>query len=174
MEQKNPLKTIKCPTCNIEKSITSFTYNSTSNYTRKICKVCIQKGLTMKDVKITEDRCCEACEVVKPINQFYRNNALIDGYERRCKMCKINRVKINKNEPKYPNRKPYQQEWENYFNLVGVTKNNYRSMYIFLEGIGYDLSQNIHEQFCKKWNITYSPLKKPFNNHFSPEDCDIL
>jgi hypothetical protein len=174
MEETNPLETIKCITCDIEKSVTSFNHSNKRNYTRKICKVCIKNGLTMKDIKVTEDKRCEACEVIKPINQFYRNRALIDGYERRCKNCHNNRIKINKNEPKYEKKKPYQQEWKNYFNIVGVTKNDYHDMYIFLRGIGYDLNQNIHEQFCKKWNITYVPQEKEFNYHFSPKDCNIL
>jgi len=172
--EENKTATMICATCNVKKLITGFTVYGRRGYRRKICKMCVNQGLTMKDVKTVETKYCQACELVKPINQFYRNNTLVDGYERRCKNCHNNRVKINKEESKYTKRKPYEQEWKNYFNIIGVTKNDYKSMFIFLNKAGYSLEENIHEQFCKKWGLTPHKTKKPFKNTFTPKDFDLV
>jgi len=39
-----------------------------------------------------------------------------------------------------------------------VSKEDYRLMYEFLEGNGYDITKDIHQQFLDKWNVG---LKKP-------------
>jgi hypothetical protein len=33
------------------------------------------------------DKRCNACGVVKPLDQFYRNNATLDGRTTRCRVC---------------------------------------------------------------------------------------
>jgi NMD protein affecting ribosome stability and mRNA decay len=172
--EENKTATMTCVVCEREKNITSFSIYGRKGFRRKVCKVCITEGKTMKDIKTVETRYCAACELDKPINQFYRNNLLVGGYEGRCKNCKNNRIKINKDEPRYPNRKPYQQEWANYFNIIGVTKNDYKSMYIFLNKVGYSLEENIHEQFCKKWGLTPHKPSKPFKNTFTPKDFNLV
>jgi NMD protein affecting ribosome stability and mRNA decay len=172
--EENKIATMTCVVCEKEKNITSFIIYGRKGFRRKVCKFCLSQGLTMKDIKTVETKYCEACYITKPINQFYRNNAISTGYERRCKNCHNNRVKINKEKSKYSKKKPYEQEWKNYFNIVGVTKEDYKRMFIFLNKSGYSLENNdIHEQFCKKWGLTPQKPKKPFKNTFSPKDFNL-
>lgn len=173
MEENNVPKVI-CLACKKEKLITSFSINGRNGYRRKICKACIGLGITKVPDEVAEYRYCPACEYEKPAKEFYRNKAIITGYEIRCKICKKNRIKINKDEPRYPNRKPYQQEWTNYFNLVGITKNDYKSMFVFLSKVGYSLEESIHVQFCKKWGLTPKQPNKPFKNTFTPKDFNLV
>ena len=174
MEEDNTPKVI-CVACKKEKLITSFSVNGRNGYRRKICKACIGLGITKVPVEESDYRYCAACKLDKPSKDFYRNKLLISGYETRCKKCKNNRIKINQDGPRYAHRKPYQQEWANYFNIIGVTKDDYKSMYIFLNKVGYSLEENnIHEQFCKKWGLTPHKPKKPFKNTFTPKDFNLV
>jgi hypothetical protein len=172
MEENNTPKVI-CAACKKEKLITSFSINGRNGYRRKICKSCIGLGITKVPIDAGEIRYCQACERQKPIKDFYRNRAMRDGYELRCKVCHFNGVKRNKTESKYPNRKPHEQKWKNYFNIVGVTKNDYRNMFLFLESSGYSLKDDIHIQFCKKWGLTPHIPKQIFKNQYTPKDFNL-
>ena len=167
MEETNEIKRI-CVVCEKEKNITSFVVYGRKGFRRKVCKFCISQGLTMKDIKTSETRTCASCDVKKPINQFYRNNALIDGYEKRCKTCKINNISSRvKAEPK----EKYNAEVT--MNLVGLREDDFRSTYLFLQSIGYNLSKNIHEQFCLKYNLPFNPERYETNYYFSPKDLGL-
>jgi hypothetical protein len=171
MENNNE-KTMVCVVCEKEKLITSFSIYGRKGFRRKVCKVCINQGLTMKDIKISETKLCIACDVKKPINQFYRNNALIDGYEKRCKSCKINNISSRvKAEPKSFGEK-YNAEVT--MNLVGLREDDFRSTYLFLQSIGYDLSRNLHEQFCEKYNLPVNPVPYTTKYHFSPKQLGLV
>jgi len=174
MEQDNPPKVI-CIACKKEKLVTSFSVNGRNGYRRKICKPCIKLGITKVAVEEGEYRYCAACKLDKPSKDFYRNNFLASGYEVRCKNCQKNKIKINQDGPKYIVRKPHQQEWANYFNIIGVTKKDYKTMYIFLNKVGYSLeNNNIHEQFCKKWGLTPKEPSIPFKNTYTPKDFNLV
>jgi hypothetical protein len=176
MEENNTHKVI-CQGCNREKSITSFTVYGRNGYRRKVCKICVSSGITTIPKDIIEDnpelKYCPACNVLKSLKQFYRNKVMNDGYQARCKMCQINNIKINKVGAKYPNRKPHEQKWENYFNIIGVTKSDYRNMFLFLESSGYSLDEDIHEQFCIKWGLPSHNPKQVFKNQYTPKDFNL-
>jgi hypothetical protein len=170
MEENDEIKRI-CVVCGKEKSIKSYVVNGRNGYRHKICKVCVSMGLTRRDLAPLpkETRMCASCEVTKPINQFYRNNALIDGYEKRCKTCKINNISSRvKAEPK----EKYNAEVT--MNLVGLREDDFKSTYLFLQSIGYDLSRNLHEQFCEKYNLPVNPVPYTTKYHFSPKDLDLI
>ena len=166
MEEMNEITRI-CAVCGKEKSINSYVVNGRNGYRHKICKVCVSMGLTRKDLAPPkETKKCPACEVTKPINQFYRNNSLITGYEPRCKVCKNNRISSRvKGEPKQ------KSSAEPIMSLVGLSKEDFRKTYLFLQAIGYNLSgdKSIHEQFCLKYNLPVNP--EPYNTkyYFSPK-----
>jgi hypothetical protein len=33
-------------------------------------------------------KCCSKCKNIKPINEFFKNRCLADGYANQCKVCK--------------------------------------------------------------------------------------
>ena len=173
MEENNIPKVI-CPVCKKEKLITSFSINGKNEYRRKICKTCVGLGITKVPIDAGDVRYCEACEHQKHIKDFYRNRAMKDGYELRCKVCQKNNIKRNKDSSKSNNRRPYEQKWKNYFNIVGVTKNDYRNMFLFLESSGYSLNEDIHEQFCNKWGLPSHNPKREFKNQYTPKDFNLI
>ena len=173
MEENNTPKVI-CLACKKEKVITSFTVNGRNGYRRKICKICIGLGITKVPIESGELRYCEACETQKGIKDFYRNNLFKDGYELRCKICRNNNVPRNKERSKLSAKRPHEQEWKNYFNIVGVSKNDYRTMYLFLQSAGYSLDEDIHIQFCKKWGLPPHNPKEQFKNHYTPKDFNLM
>ena len=167
MEENDEIKRI-CVVCEKEKNITSFVVYGRKGFRRKVCKVCVNQGLTMKDIKTSETRTCASCNTKKSIKQFYRNNALIDGYEKRCKSCKINNISSRvKAEPK----EKYNVELS--MNLVGLKEDDFKSTYLFLQRIGYDLKRSIHEQFCEKYNLPVNPVPYTTKYHFSPKDLGL-
>lgn len=176
MEENNIPKVI-CPVCKKQKLITSFSINGKNGYRRKICKICIGLGITKVPINMSDAsnvRYCEACEIQKTIKDFYRNRAMKDGYELRCKVCQKNNIKRNKDRSNLSKKRPHEQKWKNYFNIVGVTKNHYRDMFLFLESSGYSLKQDIHIQFCNKWGLTPSNPKREFKNQYTPKDFNLI
>jgi len=169
--ENNDEKTMVCVICEKEKLITGFTVYGRRGYRRKICKMCVNQGLTMKDIQIKETRLCIACDVKKPINQFYRNNALIDGYEKRCKYCKINNISSRQRPDKI--YKSLKNDDDNLPSLVGLTEDDFRRTYLFLKSIGYDLKRSIHEQFCEKHNLPVNPEPYKTKFYFSPKDLGL-
>ena len=160
-----------CVVCEKEKLITSFSVYGRKGFRRKVCKVCVNQGLTMKDIEISETTLCIACNIKKPINQFYRNNALIGGYEKRCKICKKNNISSRqKNDKIYKSTK---STGDFSPSLVGLSQEDFRSCYLFLQKIGYDLNRNLHEQFCEKHNLPVNPEPYKTKFYFSPKDLGL-
>ena len=70
MEENNEATRV-CVICDKEKSIKSFNIIGKNKYRNKICKICFNMGLRIKDIETSkETRECPACKVTKPINQF--------------------------------------------------------------------------------------------------------
>ncbi len=115
-----------------------------------------------------EVRICKACHKEKSIKQFYRNNQSKDGYEGKCKQCKINRVRIYEKKPR---KTLYFGDWNDYFRLVNPTLQDYCLTYTFLENLGFNLEKDIHTQFCEKYNLQRTDRKKKDENKYFHFDC---
>lgn len=99
-----------------------------------------------------ETRICKACDVEKPLNKFHSCKNCSQGTVGVCKVCKSKGLKVPK-DYKVPK---FNQNWsltdDKLMHIHGVSKEDYLSMYEFLRGIGYDVEQDVHQQFLDKWN----------------------
>jgi hypothetical protein len=116
-----------------------------------------------------EVKICRACHKEKSLKSFYRNKQYADGYEPKCRICKVNKVRIRELKPK---KSIYFQDWNHYFRLVHPNLEDYCMCYGFFSNIGYDPSKDIHTQFCEKYNLTPSVRKKKDENKYFYSDCD--
>lgn len=107
---------------------------------------------------------CGACLKEKELKSFYRNIAYKDGYDSRCKHCKMNGILLKSRKPKSISKT------NGSLKLTSPTKEDYRTMYEFLEKSGYDLKKDIHLQFCEKYNFKPKKRKTKSDNTFSVED----
>ena len=55
--------------------------------------------------------------------------------------------------------------------LTNTKKTDYCDMYRFLGKIGYDLTRDIHIQFCEKYNLPLKKRPSKSQNHYGPNDC---
>jgi len=116
-----------------------------------------------------DKKICKACDTEKPIKQFYRNSVFKDGYDSRCKLCKSQNKKIYKAQGDWKKPKPYQQKWEEQFNIKAATKTDYLLMYEFMKKIGYDIDQDVHQQFCDKFKLKYKKRSRKTLNSILPD-----
>lgn len=166
MKEKEPLKTKICAACQKEKNIMSFIKNGTTGYFSKRCKICVKNQVFKIDDR-TETKQCSACNEIKSVKKFNKTYN-VEGYASRCKLCIKNKILIPKELRETPGRK------EPVMELYATSKKDYVETYKFIESIGYSLQEDIHLQFCKKYNLTPRTPKKKFLNHYSQEDCGLV
>lgn len=99
---------------------------------------------------------CTGCKETKPIECFGYLKRSQDGRAYRCKEC----AKLYKQK---------KEEGSSYFNLYGATEEDYETMFLLLQRIGYDIFGDVSQQFCDKWNLKYKKrglryMNKPFAN----------
>jgi hypothetical protein len=115
---------------------------------------------------------CRVCEKVKNVKYFYTVKNNKDGFDTKCRMCKIDYAKnYKKNNPsKPPKNKNIVGSFD--YKLSPLKKEDFYSMYKLLEKLGYDIKGDIHQQFIDRHNIpTY---KKRNNNSRNKWDYDEL
>lgn len=110
---------------------------------------------------------CNHCQEIKPFELFTRNNLCKDGYLNICKSCFNARAK--KYREKWERKPPTEMSG---LKLTNTTKKDWCEMFALLEKIGYDLTKNIHLQFCEKHSLT-PRKKKPSEKMrtYIPSDC---
>jgi hypothetical protein len=100
-----------------------------------------------------ENKICKACLKDKPIKEFYKTTAILDGYMNTCKKCKKEGRKIYR---EYPTPSKFNIEYakseESYGRLSPASPDDYRLLYDFLSSMGYDVNGDVHQQFLDKWN----------------------
>ena len=101
-------------------------------------------------------RVCKACGNEKNLKSFHRNGLYKDGFDVRCKICKRQGVLVKERKPKKIAKTPSP------LSLKCPTKEDYKTMFLFLERMGYDLNRDIHIQFCEKYN--FKPKKRPYKS----------
>ena len=75
----------QCVTCNVEKDITEFdsvTIISSTKEVRGRCKECKSKRVRKLNTyaAVNGEKQCFKCGTVKPLNEYYRCDGMIDGY----------------------------------------------------------------------------------------------
>jgi hypothetical protein len=121
----------------------------------------------MEQIEPVEKKICRACEKEKKITSFAKGASGKRGGV--CNLCKSLGMTIkNKTRIKKPPIK------NNPLQLGNVSKKDYITAYQFLEKAGYSLKEDLHEQFCKKYNLPIREPKRIFNNHYSQEDCGLI
>jgi hypothetical protein len=104
---------------------------------------------------------CPSCMCELPISDFYVSPNGVMHY--RCRECKKNnsksRLRVHKN---VDNQSIDEIQLRSY-------RKDYLKMYKIFDKIGYDLKQNIHEQFCEKYGLEYNSDKPKVNkSKFTP------
>ena len=60
-----------------------------------MCNICNRKRYyvyrSLKSTKLAESKKCNVCKKIKPLNEFYKNCNMKDGYLNLCKECKNER-----------------------------------------------------------------------------------
>lgn len=110
-------------------------------------------------------RVCNICFREKKLDSFGRNKAYSDGYHPTCKLCKNEyQAKIRKN-----NQRNYAAEIN--IKLSGVKKSDWCETYSFLEKIGYNVEEDIHLQFVKKYKLEYKKRPSKNRKNYTSKDC---
>jgi len=98
------------------------------------------------------------------------NRYVKGGYEGRCKICKKSKILCRKKEDVKRGR----PQLKNQPQLWNVRKQDWIDTYNFLEGMGYDLKKNIHEQFCIKHNLPMRKRMYEKSLQYSPKDLGLI
>jgi hypothetical protein len=110
---------------------------------------------------------CTRCNLEKDVTLFHRRKRATDGYQSNCKLCCNDIQRIRRGNLDYEGRKNTKD-----INLIGVKKEDYCNMYLFLSKMGYNIEGDIHSQFCEKWSIIDSKQpRKGIDNAWSYEEC---
>ena len=120
----------------------------------------------MNELELVEKKICRACNILKRLKSFQTLKSGNKGNV--CNLCKSLGRRIPR-EPK-PSRIPKNITLQMGF----VRKQDYTEMYKCMELMGYNLSQDLHEQFCKKYGLTPNSPKQTFKNHYSQKDCGLI
>jgi hypothetical protein len=109
-----------------------------------------------------EKKICKACGIEKLFKDFQKNLKMKSGRTNCCKKC----ISIG-NRIKDPNKASAQTQlkWEKMKDttskLSPAKPEDYRVLYEFLSVMGYDVNQDVHQQFLDKWNagVKDKPMK---------------
>lgn len=166
-----------CNVCGKEKSITSYSINGRAGYRRKSCKLCYATRFERMEILIDKDalkqKMCKACNMIKDIKSFHKNNLFRDGYDARCKLCKQEGKTCTKKHIGESLQKKL-RDADNGLKLSSVRKEDWLETYNLLSEMGYDLTQNISEQFCLKYGLKYKERRDAKGLYKSPKDLGII
>lgn len=131
--------------------------------------------MSLPKKEVLKSKICCSCNELKEIQSFYKNKHVPTGYESRCKVCKIEKKRCraeksynrSKNLSSGRPRQDAPQLWN-------VRKKDWIEAYEFLKSMGYDLTKNIHLQFCEKHNL--KPRKRMYEKsiQYTPKDLGLI
>lgn len=98
----------------------------------------------MNEIKVPKRKLCKMCGNYKVIQYFYEKKGDSSKIEENCRKC----VNASKRETK---NRVVNERYS--LGLVGLTDNDFIDAFKFLKSIGYDLTKDIHQQFCEKYNL---------------------
>jgi len=110
------------------------------------------------------EKVCRKCKETKPLSQFYRRSDLSGGHVNQCKSCDADYQRQYK--------KKLQEESGDEPRMSPTHKSDYCIAFGWLKLLGYDLSKDIHQQFCEKHNLKYK--NRPYVNKRRYEPCDCI
>jgi hypothetical protein len=124
-----------------------------------------------------ETKICNACQIEKTIDSFYRCKGCHQGRATICKICKMQGKKSQKvKETLHPFNQEFRRSEKQHYTLAGCTLEDYLQMYDIMRLIGYDVEKgDIPQQFLDRHNPN---LKKPMKykkrdykteNHYLPD-----
>jgi hypothetical protein len=147
-----------CSVCGIEKHYLEYNINGRGGYRNKKCKTCLSNYFRKKTNQElpAETKVCKACNIERPITFFWKSSN--GNRQNRCKVCFKNKQFIQQRvapEDKEYKKSKYHKTYDEIFRLDAPTANDYKLTYSFLESCGYDISKDIHKQFCEKYNLKY-------------------
>jgi hypothetical protein len=158
-----------CSVCGVEQHYLQFNINGRNGYRNKKCKVCLSKHKKQSsvDYKLVETKVCKCCNIERHITFFWR----IVGEKRqsRCKVCFKNKVFIQPRllpEDKIEKKSKYNKSHDEIFRLEAPNAEDYKFTYKFLESCGYDITGDIHKQFCEKYNLKYKKKNQFTEPHY--------
>jgi hypothetical protein len=128
--------------------------------------------MTPQEKQVLEKKICCACKKDKEIKNFHRNKIRPDGYENKCKTCKLNGGKCRRGRTTI--KTIYKASDRRGMILVNVSKEDWVLTYKFLEMLGYSLNRNIHEQFCERHSLNTRKRMKEKSAYYSPKDLDMI
>jgi hypothetical protein len=111
---------------------------------------------------------CSNCKREKKLDSFGKYSRSSDGLMLICKICHNEyqkRVREKKNINKEPNN-TYNQ-----IHLTGLGKRDYCLSYIFLSKMGYNIEEDIHLQFTKKYGLEYKSRPTRNKKLYSFGEC---
>ena len=120
----------------------------------------------MEQLEPVEKKICRACNNLKKLKSFQLLKSGNRGSV--CNVCKSQGKRIPR-EPK-PSRVPKNIALQ----LGFLRKQDYTEMYKAMELMGYNLSEDLHEQFCLRYGLTPNNPKQTFKNHYSQKDCGLI
>jgi hypothetical protein len=122
----------------------------------------------MKEKNHVEWKICKSCDVPKSIKEFVECKSCVGGYTPRCKFCISTGKMITKE------KKVVSNPDQDLLGMRGITKDNYHDMYLFLKGLGYDLSKSIAEQFAERHGLKVKKRHYSKINKYTPDDFGLI
>lgn len=114
----------------------------------------------MDEIKLPKRKICKVCGEYKLIEYFYAKKNDSSRIKETCRKC------INSSEK---NTKKRMVDEKYTLGLVGLNDDDFIEAFKFLKAIGYDLTKDIHQQFCEKHNLPPKQYKG-IARRFSPSD----
>jgi len=158
-----------CSVCGVEQHYLQFNINGRNGYRNKKCKICLSKHKkeSSADYKLTETKVCKSCNIERPITFFWR--VVGDKRQNRCKVCFKNKMFIQPRcapEDRPEKKSKYNKSHDEIFRLDAPTANDYKLTYKFIESCGYNIFEDIHKQFCEKYNLKYRKKNQFTEPHY--------
>jgi hypothetical protein len=112
---------------------------------------------------------CVNCGELKPLTSFHKKSAAKDGRQPACSVC-TNAWHKSYRESKGPRRKARGKH--DYPSLTTTTKDDWCVMYSYLTKMGYNVFEDIHQQFLDKHGfVKYKKKDSKYRRLWNPEDC---
>jgi len=148
--KNQPVKEIpssqKCNVCNVEKNVDDFGFNPASkNGLKGYCKSCEaersrnRRKKKPKKSTITESaletgmKICNSCNIIKPINDFWKNSSKKVGVNCKCIECEKKYRQETLSEYQYEYQKKYKKDKLNNDPLYRLMKNLSRRIRLFMK-----------------------------------------
>jgi hypothetical protein len=119
------------------------------------------------------EKLCSNCKEIKDETFFYKNkNNKKDGLQGTCKRCSYLKTKESIKKKRLLDGEPKRKQDGKFLTLSGIKQEDYCTMYDFLSKIGFNVSGDIHLQFCEKWGLKVSKSpRKGVENKWTYKDC---